>query len=186
MITGHFAVGYLAGATLRDRRLLWLCGASFAPDIVDAAFALAGRCNAYGAYSHSLPALAVLAPLSAAICWMVTRDRRYALAAALLTISHLGLDMVSGQKAILVTGPLIGLSLYQWPAVDFVLETVLMALVWGWARVRLGHGVRWVRKYSIVLLLALQCLCDVLIARDIQAVRSSQSKSCRAGFQQAG
>ena len=52
---------------------MWLLVASIAPDILDGVYALARVCSPYGVYSHSLPAIAVLAAITMVLAYAGTR-----------------------------------------------------------------------------------------------------------------
>ncbi len=64
MIAGHLGIAGVAHAVRRDSSLVWLLGASLAPDVVDAMFVVAGSCNPHGLYSHTLPAAALIAAVT--------------------------------------------------------------------------------------------------------------------------
>ncbi len=183
MITGHIALSYFAGGRLRERRLLWLVGAGLAPDIVDVGLALADVCSPYGLYSHTIPALAIEAVLAAAICWIMTRDRRVAAAAIALVLVHLPLDFVTGTKAFWPYAPLVGMDLYRFPVADLAIELPMVILGWMYARRELANARFWLTKPTIVALVALQCFLNVSKYMSIQAPVTSQSNSCRATYQ---
>jgi len=61
VIVGHLGVAGAAYSVRRDSSLIWLLGASLAPDVVDALFVVAGSCNPHGLYSHTVPAAALIA-----------------------------------------------------------------------------------------------------------------------------
>lgn len=67
MITGHFGLAYGVRAIRKDAPLLLLLGAAVLPDMVDVAYALVGVCSPFGLYSHSLPAITVLAFVAGAV-----------------------------------------------------------------------------------------------------------------------
>jgi len=183
MITGHLALAYGAGVKLRENRLLWLFGATLAPDIVDVALALANVCSPYGLYSHSIPALALEAPIAAAICWAVTRDRRVAIAAALLIALHLPLDLVTSTKVVWPGARPFGAGFYQYPLVDVAIELPLVLSAWWYARKRISDSGIWVGKTAIVALVALQCALNVSKFIDFKLPITSQSEACRATYQ---
>jgi hypothetical protein len=53
-------------------------------------------------------------------------------------LAHVPADWLTGEKALWLHGPVIGLNLYRWPAMDFVLELPL--IVGGWWMVRSSPG----------------------------------------------
>jgi len=182
VITGHLALAYGAGASLKERRLLWLFGAALAPDIVDVGLALARVCSPYGLYSHAIPALALQAPLAAAICWAVTRDRRVALASTLLIALHLPLDFVTGSKVFWPGAPFIGADFYRYPLADVALEVPMVLAGWWYARRRVSDSSIWLTKTVIVVLVALQCFLNVSKILEFKAPITSQSDACRASY----
>src|SRR4051794_9062187 len=86
VITGHLGVAAAANATRRDSTLLWLLGASMAPDVVDALFVVARSCNPHGLYSHTVPAAALIAAVTGAAAYLGTNQRATGLLAALLVL----------------------------------------------------------------------------------------------------
>jgi hypothetical protein len=118
MIVGH--LGIAMGARSLDRRspaaaapLLWLIAASVAPDILDGVYAFGQYCNPAGAFSHSLPAAAILATLFGLAAFLHTRSAGTALLVAALVMFHLPPDYVTGRKALWSGGPVIGLYVYR-------------------------------------------------------------------------
>ena len=75
MIAGHLGIAGAAYSGRRDSSLIWLLGASLAPDVVDALFVVAGSCNPYGLYSHTLPAAALIAVVTGAVAYAATGRR---------------------------------------------------------------------------------------------------------------
>lgn len=133
MIVGHVAV---AAAVHRWRprvSLWWLVPAAVAPDVIDLAWALAGGCNPYGLYSHTVPAATLLAACIAGVAVLAGRREAAALM-FLVVLLHLPLDLVTGRKLYWPGGELHGLGLYRYPLSDFLMESVLA--VAGWALLR--------------------------------------------------
>jgi membrane-bound metal-dependent hydrolase YbcI (DUF457 family) len=141
VITGHLALAYVARALRKDASLPVLFAASIAPDILDLAYAAARFCSPAGLYSHSLPALAALAPVTAAAAWAATRRKDVALAAAALTLLHTPLDLITGYKLLWPGTHVVGLVLYEYPVADFLLEAPLTIAAWWYLR-RRGNGPR--------------------------------------------
>ena len=130
MITGHLGIAGAAHASRRDSSLLWLLVAAMAPDIVDALFVVARRCNPHGLYSHTLPAAAMLAVVVGALAYFFTDQRATGVLAALLVLAHLPLDFITGRKLFWPGGELMGLRLYDHPIGDFVVEFALVCRGW--------------------------------------------------------
>ena len=121
----------------RARIMAWLLGATMAPDL--ARLALSASSNAsrldLNQYTHYLPWSLLLAAVVALVAWRVRRDRRMALVVAVLVLSHVALDMISGRKPLWWGGPM-GLDLQRYQQLEFVIEAVL--LVAGWRMLRLA------------------------------------------------
>ena len=162
MITGHLGIAAAANATRRDSTLLWLLGASMAPDVVDALFVVAGSCNPHGLYSHTVPAAALIAAVTGGAAYLATNQRATGLLAALLVLAHVPLDFVTGYKLFWPGAELSGLRLYNWPVLDFAIEGALTTLGWWLLRSR-DWAPKWaVARGALVALLLLQAVTDVV------------------------
>lgn len=148
MIVGH--LGLAAGVRGRWPRtsLLWLLGASIAPDLVDVLMAAANICNPSGLYSHTIPAVVLLAAIVGGAAYLTTGRQSGPAAGATATacvaviLLHPVLDFMTGQKLYWPGGELEGLRLYDRPLVDFVIESALVTL--GWLILRRSRAVpRW-------------------------------------------
>ena len=177
MIAGH--LGFALGARALDPEapLGWLVAASIAPDVLDIAIAATGACNADGAYTHSLLAIAATAlVLGAAAAWRTGRGRTALLVAALVVV-HLLADYLTGLKALWPGGPVVGLNIYDSAWGDFVLEAPVIVGGW-WAARRWGRVPRWVESRILVAgLLGFQLLGDVIPDRRPGIDRSVCAKS---------
>jgi hypothetical protein len=143
MIAGHLGVALGARALRPKAPLVWLLAAAIVTDLLDGEYALAQVCSPNGTWSHSLPAIAVLAAIAMALAYAGTRSVGIALVFGLVVLAHVPADWLTGEKALWLHGPVVGLNLYRWPAVDFVLELPL--IVGGWWMLRRAHGApRWV------------------------------------------
>jgi hypothetical protein len=182
VITGHLALAYGASGALRDRRMLWLAGATVASDVVDLGLALLQRCSPYGLYSHSIPALAVLAPAAAAVCWIATRDRRVTAAALAISVLHLPLDLVTGRKVVWPYQALFGLDVYKVPVLDLAIELPMLLIGWWYARSVLGASGFWRSRWLLGALVALQCVLAVSKISKKDGQLTSQNDSCRAAY----
>ena len=161
MITGHLGIAAAAHATRRDSSLVWLLGASMAPDVVDGLFVVARSCNPYGLYSHTLPAAALIAAVMGAAAYLATGTRSTGLLAALLVLAHVPLDFVTGYKLFWPGGELSGLRLYNQPAADFVLESLLATAGWWTIRAR-PWAPRWATTWTaLAALLLVQGAMDI-------------------------
>ncbi len=155
MIIGHLGIALGARAVDRDAPLPWLVAAAVAPDVLDILLASRGVCNAMGEYTHTLPAIAVTAVVLGVAAGWTDRRWRTGLMVAALVVSHILVDYVTGLKPLWIGGPIVGLNLYRWPWVDFLIEAPLIAGGW-WAARRWGNVPRWVgsRLMLVALLLA--------------------------------
>jgi hypothetical protein len=162
VITGHLGIAAAANATRRDSTLVWLLVASGAPDVVDALFVVARSCNPHGLYSHTVPAAALIAVVMGAAAYLGTNQRATGVLAALLVLSHVPLDFITGYKLFWPGDELRGLRLYNWPALDFVLEAALTVFGWWLLRSR-DWPPRWaVTRGGLVALLLFQAVTDVV------------------------
>jgi hypothetical protein len=162
----------------RDSSLLWLLGASMAPDVVDGLCYLARACNPNGLYSHTLPAAALLAVVTGVIAYVATKQRATGALCALLVLAHLPPDFITGHKLFWPGGEIMGLRLYDHPIADFALESALVGTGWGLLR-RRGGAPRWATgRAALVGALALQ------IAVEAAGAILGGVKPSRCGIQQ--
>jgi hypothetical protein len=165
VIAGHLGVAGAAHAVRRDSSLVWLTIAAMAPDVVDGLFVLGRTCNPHGLYSHTLPAAALIAAVVGAFAYFTTDHRATGALCVLVTLAHLPLDYVTGRKLFWPGGELLGLSLYEHPTADFMLEATLAA--GGWWLVRRTRGAsRWASGWlALGAMLALQGALDLAGSR---------------------
>jgi hypothetical protein len=166
MITGHIGIAF--GVRALDRRepdvrtpLLWLLAASVAPDALDMVYALGKYCNPEGAFSHSLPAVAILAAIFGVVAFLHTRSAVTALMVAGIVVLHLPPDYLTGRKSLWPGGPVAGLYIYRWGWLDFLVEVPVVVAGW-WMLRRAKFTPRWVVSVLALLgLLAVQAAFDV-------------------------
>jgi hypothetical protein len=133
-----------------------------APDVVDALFVVARSCNPHGLYSHTLPAAALIAAVTGAVAYLATNQRATGLLAAALVLAHVPLVFVTGYKLFWPGGEMHGLRLYNWPALDFLLEGPLTTLGWWLLRAR-DWAPRWATtRGALVALLVFQATADIV------------------------
>jgi len=130
VIVGHVGVAAAARSGWRRTSFPWLLVACVAPDLVDIGFAVAGVCNPYGLYSHTVYAAALIAAVVGGAALLVTGSRATALASALMVFLHLPLDLVTGHKIFWPGGPMMGLDVYSRPIVDFAIEAPILLAGW--------------------------------------------------------
>ena len=131
MYGGHVGIA-LAGKGFRKTIPLWLLiVATQLPDWTDAAVCAAGISSPPSEMlSHSLPAIAVLAAVIAALYYAARKDALSSLLVAGIVGSHMAADLLTGLKPTWPGGPSIGLRLYQRPAIDFVVEAMIIVIGW--------------------------------------------------------
>ena len=153
MYGGHVGIA-LAGKGLRPAIPLWiLLVATQLPDWADAAVCVAGIASQpSGMLSHSLPAIAVLGGTLALLYYGASRDSTGAALVGLTVLSHAVADYATGLKPTWPGGPVIGLGLYGQPAIDLVLEAVVIAVGWLIYRRSLAESRR--RSSPVVLMLS--------------------------------
>jgi hypothetical protein len=125
---GH--VGIALGAKgLRPRIvLLALLLATYAPDWVDAGLCVVGAYDPRGMMSHSFLAASLLAALALAAYSLAARSISGGLIVAMVVVSHMALDWLTGLKPTWPGGPTIGLGLYARPALNMVVEVIVLAI----------------------------------------------------------
>jgi hypothetical protein len=139
--------------------------ACVAPDLVDITLALAGVCNPYGLYSHTVPSVALQAAVLGGGALLVTGSRATAAASALMVFLHLPPDLITGHKIFWPGGPMMGLYLYKHPLLDFLVEAPILIIGW-WLLRRSRSAPRWATSaLALGVLLAGQGALD-LLARD--------------------
>jgi hypothetical protein len=128
---GHVGVA-LGAHGIRKAIPLWLLIiASQLPDWADAGLCLANvRTPVPGLYSHSLPAVAVLALIAAILYCFMVRDVAGMFLVAAVVGSHAVGDFFTGMKPTWSGGPMIGLQLYRNPVIDFAIEALVLVAGW--------------------------------------------------------
>ena len=131
MYGGHIGIA-LAGKGIQWTIPLWvLLLATQLPDWTDAAACAAGISSPpSGMLSHSLAAVAVQGGSLAVVYYAAARDATAAALVGLVVVSHAIADYATGLKPTWPGGPWIGLQLYQQPAIDFVLEAIVIVVGW--------------------------------------------------------
>ena len=167
MYVGHVALALGARRWGPIIPLWLLIFASQAPDWVDAAVC-AMRPGAFNPamLSHSFIAIAVIAGIGALTGRLVYGSWYLSKVLALLVVSHLLGDFITGLKPTWSGGPTIGLRLYSQPFLDFIFESLV--IFWGWwmYRTTFRPGERNSLTLRVMLfgLIALQGAADIAFA----------------------
>ncbi len=133
MFIGHTAVALAAKRARPSVPLTALIAATYGPDVIEitllALWRWARMPASFG--SHSIPAVVLGAAFVGVAYWVWRRD---AAGSALLTstyASHWVADLFTGtRKPTWVGGPSLGLELYDYPPIDFVIEAALFLAAW--------------------------------------------------------
>lgn len=129
MYVGHLGIALGARGLRRDAPLWLLVAATQACDWVQAVGCIVAP-SASAMWSHSIPAVAVIAAIMGVAAFGLTRSRGAAVAIAATAVSHVLADYITGNKPTWPGGPMIGLSLYDRPAADLAVETLVVTVGW--------------------------------------------------------
>ncbi len=175
MYAGHVGIALGAHGFRRTVPLWLLVLASQLPDWTDAGFCLAGmRPSVPGMYSHSLPAIAILAAIAAVVTYSMQRDTTAILLVAAIVVSHVLGDYLTGIKPTWTGGPTVGLLLYRSPAIDFILEAAVVTAGWMIYRRSLPEN----RRSSLPAIGILGALLALQLAADIFMSVSPGLRKC--------
>ncbi len=128
MYLGHVGIALGARGMRRELPLLVLLVAAYAPDWIDAGLCVGGAYDPRGMLSHSFPAIAILVGAVITTFRVSKRDMASALVVCAVVVSHMVLDWITGYKPTWPGGPMIGFRLYSQPALNLVLETVVILI----------------------------------------------------------
>lgn len=167
MYCGHIGIGLGAKGVRPRISLALLLIAAFGPDWFETALIAGGVSNTPG-WSHSIPAVAVLALLFGLFAFWRCRSVTDARFVGAICVSHMLVDYLTGRKPLGFHGPRFGLGLYQYPLIDFVLEGAV--LVVGWTLYRRSLPTtrlrsHWLTYGLLIGLLAMQALFDWKFAK---------------------
>lgn len=126
MYAGHAAVALALKAREPRLPLLPLVLACYGPDWMEVALMFPSKRVGMAIFTHSIPAVVIGALLSSLLYAAFRKPGARWI--ALGWSSHWLADLITGQKPMLSSVPLIGLDMYRFPAVDFALESVLVAI----------------------------------------------------------
>jgi hypothetical protein len=164
MYAGHVAVGISAKRWAPIVPLWLLIFASQIPDWTDAAVCAVGPGTRNPAMlSHSFLAIAGMSAIGALVGRFYYGSWYVAKVFAIVVLSHLLGDLVTGIKPTWSGGPLIGLRLYSHPALDFLFESLV--IIWGWwmyrTTFRPANRNSLAIRFMLVGLIALQAVADI-------------------------
>lgn len=164
MYTGHAAIALALSRRERRVHVVPLTLAAFGPDWLELLLMLPVKREGMAIFTHSIPAVLIGAALAAGL-WTIAR-RPGGRVLFLAWLLHWPADLLTGRKPVLFREPLIGLDLYNLPAVDFVLESIVV-LVCCAVYARTFPPRAELRRVIVVLgatLIALQAAVDVALA----------------------
>jgi hypothetical protein len=133
MFIGHVAVALAAKRVRTAVPLAALIAATFGPDVIE--ITLLGlerwRNLPTSLGSHSIPAVALGAAAVGGAYWLWRQDARGGALLCGVYASHWAADLLTGTaKPTWLGGPKLGLSLYDRPVIDFVVESGLLLAAW--------------------------------------------------------
>ena len=153
MIIGHFGVAFAARARWPRISVYWLMFASVAPDLLRPALAATGMPMGFTTrYSHLLPWSLYLALVLGTVAFVMYRDFGAGVISALVVLSHIALDAISGQKALWDGSP-PGLNAQHYMQLEFVIEGAICW--WGWWLLRRSPSPTWLSRRSVLVALLL-------------------------------
>jgi len=126
--TGHLGLALGAKGLKADAPLWMLVFAAQACDWAQAVACVAAPIGASAMWSHSVPAVLVLALALTVAAYARTRGAGLALVIGAVTVSHPLADYLTGWKPTWPGGPMIGLRLYGHPIADFVTEGMVILI----------------------------------------------------------
>jgi hypothetical protein len=153
MIIGHFGAAFAARARWPRTSIYWLFVATMAPDLFRIALATTGM-SMWGTtrYSHVFPYSVLLALALGLAALVMFRSRLVGVVTAVVVLSHILLDAVSGQKALWDGGP-AGLNVQRYQQLELVIEAVICW--WGWRLLRRSPSPTWLSRRSVLAALLL-------------------------------
>jgi hypothetical protein len=126
---GHAGLALFAKSRRPRVAIALLVPVAFAPDWIQWTLAELGITR-NATLSHSLLSVLIGASLVAGGYWLVTRATAEAAIVGLTYLSHWPADFITAVKAFWPNGPELGLNLYQYPATDVVVESLVILLCW--------------------------------------------------------
>jgi hypothetical protein len=133
VLIGHTAVALAVKRARPSIPLAALIAAAYGPDVIEITLLALWRWAkvqaAFG--SHSIPSVALGASIVGLVYGLWRRDGAGATLLAVTYASHWAADLFTGTgKPTWGGGPTLGLSLYEHPILDFVIESALLLAAW--------------------------------------------------------
>jgi hypothetical protein len=126
---GHAGLALFASSRRPRVSLALLVPVAFAPDWIQWTLAETGV-SRNPSISHSLVSVVAGATIVAVLYGLTVGSRAGAVIVWLTYLSHWPADFITAVKAIWPNGPDVGLNLYQYPAWDIVVESIVVVLCW--------------------------------------------------------
>jgi hypothetical protein len=166
VVIGHLSTAYVARAKWPRAEMVALLVASILPDLADFVLPRGNLCRvACEMYTHAFPAVVVLAIAASALAWAIWHRRATALLVGALVCLHVLFDLPTGFKPFWYGGPSVGLGLYRYHALDFLVESGMMLTGWIILR-RSADPPRWAVHYAtLITLVGLQATFDIVFYR---------------------
>lgn len=155
MIIGHIGVAYATKGRWPRIPLGALLVATFAPDLLRELFASAGLgWRQTNLFSHGVPWCLILAAAAGLLGWksLADRTRMAGFVIAGLVLSHIALDLISGNKDMGPGGP-VGLYVESIQPLELLIEGGLVLA--GWWLMRRSVAPRWATHWAMPALLIL-------------------------------
>ena len=117
--------------TLMPASIMPLLVASILPDLADFVLPQGTECRtSCGLLTHAFPAVLVLAAAAMALSWAIWHRRATSLLVGALVVLHVLFDLFTGFKPYWPGGPPIGLGLFRFQLLDFVVESLMVVAAW--------------------------------------------------------
>jgi hypothetical protein len=133
MFIGHVAIALAAKRVRQSVPLAALLAATFGPDVIEITLLVLERWRNLPTSlgSHSIPAVVLGAAVVGGAYWHWWKDWRGGAVLSGVYASHWVADLLTGgAKPTWLGGPRLGLSLYDHPTIDFVIESGLLLGAW--------------------------------------------------------
>ncbi|MBO8168179.1 MAG: hypothetical protein H0Z35_03215 [Thermoanaerobacteraceae bacterium] len=130
MYAGHLGIALFAKGIRRNESLLLLIIASIFIDLTTIFIDIFKISLPSWFMLHTIPSTIILAVCFGLVIFIKNRNWRQCIFFGVVIISHLLVDYLTSRLSIWAKGPVIGLGLYKYPLIDFILEGTF--IVFGW------------------------------------------------------